>query len=181
VYIENMIYVIGVDHLKEQIPNAMNESEKVERLRTFVRKTCGEKNIQLIAEEWCEDARPRSLTRRTHTEAVASELGIKYSPCDPGIAERKAMGFKARDQIALEIGVPFPLTEDTLEERANAAKINAAARKYDEIREEYWLREIFKNGDASTPILLVCGYGHVDDFIKLAKNKGYEAEKIVIH
>ncbi len=175
-----MIYVIGVDHFKEQMPHAMNDMGRVSHLQTFVRRFCREKDIQLIAEEWCEDARIKLSIKNTYPEALASELKIKHCPCDPGLAAREAMGFKDRGQIALEIGVPFPYTEDTPEERANAEKINVAARKFDEQREEYWLEEIIKNNGTDKNTLLVCGYGHADNFVAIAKKKGYEAVRVPI-
>jgi hypothetical protein len=44
-----MIYVLGVDHKREQWPHDINVKEKVVRLKETIRKICKEKDIQLIA------------------------------------------------------------------------------------------------------------------------------------
>jgi hypothetical protein len=50
----------------------------------------------------------------------------------------------------------------------------------DDRRERYWLEKIIEHGGAKNNTLLVCGFGHPDSFVALAKNNGYEAEKIVV-
>jgi hypothetical protein len=174
-----MIYVIGVGHYDEQFPHSHNVREKVERLQEFVPRFCKEKGIQLIAEEWCDDARRYQSIKTTYSEDIASDLGIEYLPCDPNIAERAKLQMKSREQIAQDLGIVFafiqPGSKD--EQRVNETD---AAKEADAKRERYWLERILARDGANKNTLLVCGHEHADSLVALAKSKGYEVARTPI-
>jgi hypothetical protein len=172
-----MFYVIGVDHKREQYPHSMNDKEKVERLQKTMRQLCQSKKIQLIAEEWCDDARSYWSVNRTYSEDIAIELAIEHLSCDPGQAERDKLQMRSREQIAQDLGINFVFIQENSDEEH---RVNEAAKKIDEKRERYWLEKIIGRVGTNKNTLLVCGFGHSDSFIALAKSNGYEAEKIII-
>jgi hypothetical protein len=158
-----MIYVLGVDHKREQWPHDINVKEKVVRLKETIRKICKEKDIQLIAEELSADARNYQGIATTYAEEIATELGIKRIDCDPGQSERDRIGVKSRYQISQELGIQFPMEENAeLEKKINDTP---EAKKSDTKREEYWLEQIKTNDGISGNTLLVCGYEHPVSFI----------------
>jgi hypothetical protein len=177
-----MIYIIRTDHYLEQFPHGDNIPDRVEKLKQLVEKVCKEKSIKLITEEWCNDARESSSTGRTYTEDLAKELGIEYIFIDPERSDRFALGIKIRSDIAKAHNIPYPNSLNTPEENARLeALINETddAKESDRKREEYWLNKIIGHSGIALSTLLICGYGHVDSFFSLLKDKGYQAEKIV--
>ena len=174
-----MIYVIGANHYAEQFPHDLNETDKVERFQNFVQKVCGEKNIQLIAEEWRDEVRELSKTRKTYIEVLAPTLGVDYFACDLNMAERKLNGIKSRPEIAQDLGFTFVLIQPGSREEA-LVNDTPAAKDGDAKREKVWLERIIARVGTTKNILLVCGYEHADSFVTFAKNNGHEAERLMV-
>ena len=174
-----MIYVIGVDHNREQFPHDMNMQERVENFKNLVRKLCNENNIRVLAEEWCDDARSSSITGTTYSEVIAAELKIDYLPCDPNRVERAGLKIKGRDQIAQELGMSIQTIQENSEEERRINETEAA-KEGDKRRERYWLARIIDHCGTEGNIVLICGFGHADDFVGLAESRGYEAMRVLI-
>lgn len=172
-----MIFVVGVHHKEVQYPNSGNERDKVERFCNFVRNFCREKNIQLIAEEWKDEVRDNSSTRRTYVEDIASELGIEYLPCEPSRPESERLGIKGRIRIAEELGTSAYLIMPGSEEER---RVNELSVDDDKKREEYWLGQIANHGGTTKATLFVCGFEHPRTFIPLLKDRGHEAQRVTI-
>jgi hypothetical protein len=171
-----MIYVIGVDHKREQRPNSLNDDQRVMHLQNSIRQLIRNDNIVLIAEEWSEEAK-RAWSVNTYAEDIAAEFGIEYLPCDPDSSERARLKMKSREQEAKDQGLNiFQIQENSDKER----KVNEAdaIREADAKREQYWLTTIVRKYPASGNVLLICGYGHADGFVKLAKQNDYEAIRL---
>lgn len=172
-----MIYVLGLNHYVEQFRHVGNDPQAVARLQNFVRSFCTEKSIQLIAEEWSDDATTYQKVDSTYCEDVATDLRIAYLPCDPNWAERARLGIKSRQEIAEELGiesatVPLHPKDEEL--------VNAAARGEDIKREQHWLEKLTERSVANEHTLLLCGYQHVERFVALAEREGYQATRIAV-
>ena len=75
-----MIYVLGVTHHVEQYRHIGNDAAAVERLQKYVRAFCIEKSVQLLAEEWSDDAMEYCRVDSTYSEDIAADLGIETFP-----------------------------------------------------------------------------------------------------
>ena len=116
-----MIYVLGVEHFTVQLPHSDNDSKKVAKFLKQVRNICRDRKIKLIAEESSEDSLSYQNISATHVGSIVSKLKTRYALCDPGLAERNRLGIKQRDQIALELSIPFPPLTPAQEDRINKA------------------------------------------------------------
>ena len=168
-----MIYILGVDHFKVQLPHQNNDKEKVTQFLEQVKNVCREKKVGLIAEEVSEDALVYQGIDGTHVAKIVPGLGIEYLLCDPGQADRCKLGIKSREQIALELSIPFPPATTAQEDR-----INQIAAEFDRWREKYWLDQIKSRNGANKVVLLICGFQHVDFFSEIARKGGYVVIKI---
>ncbi len=168
-----MIYILGVDHFKVQLPNENNDNEKVFQFLQQVKNICREKKIELIAEESSEDGLLSHQIDFTHAGTIAPELKVEYFLCDPGLAERNRIGVKQRDKIAEELSIPFPPTTPEQENR-----INEVAAESDRKREKYWLYQIKLRGGVNKEVLLICGFEHADYFNEIAKKENCAVQKI---
>jgi len=172
-----MIYVLGLNHHLEQFRHVGNDPKAVARLQNYVRVFCTEKSIQLIAEEWSDDATKYWEVESTYCEDVATDLGIAYLPCDPNLTERARLGIRSRQEIAEELGIEFAMVHFYPEDEE---LVNAAAGGEDIKRERHWLEKLIEPAVASERILLLCGYEHVERFITLAQREGYQATRIAV-
>ena len=172
VVIELMIYILGVDHFEVQLPHLKNDSRKVSQFLGQVRNICREKKIALIAEEISEDGLLSHQIDFTNVGTIVSELGLEYLFCDPGQSERNRLGIKQREDIALELSIRFPYTQ------AQEDKINEVAAESDRKREKYWLDRIKSRGGANKEVLLICGFGHANYCVEMARKEGFVAQKI---
>lgn len=169
-----MINVLGVDHFEVQLPHQNNNNRKIESYLTKVKSLYQERKIQLIAEESSEDALLYWKIEATHVGKMVIELGIPYLLCDPGFVERNNLGIKQRETIAHELSFSVPITHGSPEEK----RINEIVKDSDQKREKYWLDQIRLNSKADEEILLICGFEHIDSFIKLAKKEGFPVQKV---
>jgi len=172
-----MIYVLGVTHHVEQYKHIGNDAAAVQSLQKYVRAFCIEKSVQLLAEEWSDDAVEYWGVDSTYSEDIAADLGIEYLPCDANIAAREKLGIKSREAIAQDLGIEFSAIQPNSEE---AVEVNAAASEGDRKREQFWLKRIIEHGLANKTTILVCGYRHVDRFIEHVEDGGYRATRITI-
>ena len=172
-----MIYVLGLNHHVEQFRHVGNDPQAIARLQNFVRAFSTENSIQLIAEEWSNDATKYQKVETIYCEDVATDLGIAYLPCDPNWAERATLGIKSRQKIAEELGIEFATVHLLPEDEE---LVNAAAEGEDVKRERHWLGKLIERAVANEPTLLLCGYQHVERFVALAEREGYQATRIAI-
>lgn len=168
-----MIYVLGVEHFAVQLPHKDNDAEKIAQFLKRVRNICEKRGIDMIAEESSKDALSYQNIESTHVGKIVSQLKVEYVLCDPGFAERDKIGVKQREEIAKELAIPFP---PTTSEQEN--KINEVAAESDRKREKYWLDQIKFLDGINKNVLLICGFGHVDHFIKIAKGENCVVQKI---
>ena len=175
---EALVYLIGVNHavqFKSAIAQMFSESERVrqkrEAFRTHVAEMIDKFDIEILAEEFSQEAKRQSDEREAEAfrERVTAELGTAPEPlnyetvleqfskakgiehrfCDPDSSERKALGIEVDPRKETE----------------------ADWRK----REQVWLSRI---GDCKhSRVLFVCGDNHYDAFAQLLESDGFNVRR----
>jgi hypothetical protein len=168
-----MIYILGVNHCG-QFSHEKNDSEKISQYIKQVKDICREKKITLIAEEMSEDSLLYNQIDSTYVGEIISELGVKYLLCDPGCTERAKLGLKQRYDVANELKLSIPLSEEDEDEVNKDVAVVESDRK----REKYWLEQIKSKNGADKEVLLICGYEHSDSFADMAQKEGFNSKKI---
>jgi hypothetical protein len=162
-----MIFIIGIKHDLHQT-GPFGDKQPLADFEELLGKVTKEEKIQLIAEEFSQDAARFWNIEKTPTQTFAEKLGVDYIHVDPGIKERKTLGIKSREETASELGIDiFNLAPGDLD------KINANSKSYDHLREEEWLRRLTPH--AGRQVVFVCGFEHTQSFFNLLIAKGYKA------
>ncbi|MFA5894195.1 MAG: hypothetical protein WC851_00290 [Candidatus Shapirobacteria bacterium] len=110
-----MIYVIGVGHtIQHDSLHFFGEThEYIAKLRQLVH----DNNIQLIAEEYSNEAARMDQVTDSVTKIVADELGVPHRYCDPDSAERRSIGCHSSDDDHLRLGNWFDKIYDKAREQ----------------------------------------------------------------
>ena len=163
------IYLIGIDHSKNQFTNGTEAHILEANLKDIIDTY----NITVVAEE-----------NSTMVEAVrnymsvghdfAKKSGRMYVFLDPDLDERKKLGIKGREQIAKELGIPFPTSTNPPIE----ALINKQMRPYDKMREAEWLKRM--EPYLTESICVICGHEHLSTFSELLTLRGIDTEVLKI-
>lgn len=152
-----MIFLIGTNHELQHNakPFRIDEDKALkarEEFKEYISNLCGNKNLELIAEELCEE-----LLELKNTTSILKDISIQnhlnHIFCDPNLKERA------------EIGLPSHGTEDSPDEEK---------LKYHKIREAFWLEKL--NDILDKTILFVCGAEHVSTFKNLLESKDLEVK-----
>lgn len=177
---KKMIHIIGVDHLvqyKGPVPEYIRDE-----FRSFIVRICGEKNIDVIAEEFSEEALLEVYQAGSETALEAARsLGIAHRYCDPGSKELAELGIPYFGELIEEAKKKYNAPPSYLLDRGLREKITAyaaeRARSYWPIREEFWYNRL---GDLlEMNILFICGHEHVDRFKSFLLDRGHGCEIII--
>ena len=149
------VILFGTSH-KYQYPGNPSESE----FQTAVAESSCREPIRAIAEEM--NAEGLAQKRVTHSigEQVARSLSILHRYCDPGYAQRQALGIRFEQLIRVD-GFSWNWTE---------GKITQAVETSHSIREQFWQQQLIDLD--SWPVLFICGAHHVERFSKLLRKSG---------
>ncbi|MFA4930941.1 MAG: hypothetical protein WC570_03710 [Patescibacteria group bacterium] len=158
-----IIYLLGIHHLVQ-----WNNTLKItEEFIDFLTTKIGSLHVDLIAEEFSEEAKSRNNINQTTTEKVAEVLNIKHLLCDPSIVEREAIGYLTSQELREKFGSKssFEGTDEFIKRKKFEKEFMWP------IREKYWLDKIknksFKN------IIFVCGCEHLESFKFMLEQNNY--------
>jgi hypothetical protein len=147
----NMIYLVGVEHLKTQwIDEYGTNTGFVSLFINSLKEDVKELKVEIIAEELSEDVLARYNVSKLSSSAyqIAREYKIEHIFCDPTLSERE------------DLSIPAP--PYTSEEN----------RKTDfQKRERFWLNKIIYLEDK--PVVFICGRNHVESFGHLLEGNGF--------
>jgi len=89
-----MVFIIGVDHRIQWIPRKCGQgwAEKIEEFMRYIAQQCQEQQVDLIAEEFNEEAVKLSNAEDSTARRVAGELSHSHLFCDPDSKEREELG-----------------------------------------------------------------------------------------
>jgi hypothetical protein len=170
-----MIYLIGVDHLIQYngpVPEPMRNE-----FRSYIIEICQMHGIQVIAEEFSNEALQKvyHATRETAGEA-AEILKIRHRYCDPEEKELAEMGIPCYFDVMQEVKNKYTISsmfivDDKLRKKVKKETADII-RSYWSIREEYWYKRI--SDIIGLPILFICGHEHVIRFRSLLIAKGHQ-------
>jgi hypothetical protein len=163
---EPLLYLIGGNHavqFKSVLTQMFGESERVwkkrEAFKAHVAEMIDKLDIEILAEEFSEEAKRQSDVREKFGESALQQFswdtvleqfhktkGIEHRFCDPDSEEREALGIEEPDS-----------------ERGRAQ------------REQVWLSRI---ADCQhRRVLFVCGDTHYDSFAQLLATNGFNVRR----
>ena len=154
-----MIYLLGLRHSMQTEWDSPEPhlAAKFERLKAFLSETVRSTAVEAIAEETNQEfencSGKKSLSRLV---AEASSPPLRYVPCEPNSAERKALGIPTAQEI-----VDRCRTSGCVDDRLEQCR-DSELLKYFPAREKCWLERIRQVSVG--PILLVCGPDHIRTF-----------------
>lgn len=141
-----MLYLIPVNHGVQYYGGYGNDEDEQARFKKFLIGFVNKNEIDLIAEEFNEDAVEAWNADGATCEDVADECDVEHRFCDPGLEERKELRVAADD-----------MDGDGWD-----------------VREKYWFSQIKDELYDNETIVFVCGADHVDSFTQLLSDEGYE-------
>jgi len=150
--LRNMIYLVGVDHLKTQWideyeSNAHFVSLFINSLRQAVKKF----KVEIIAEELNEDELAGYNVSKSSSSGylIARECEIEHIFCDPNLRERE------------DLSIPAPPCTSEQNRKSDFQK-----------RERFWLNKIIHLKDKAA--VFICGRNHVESFRQLLEGNGFK-------
>lgn len=156
------IYLVGVNHAVQWNRSSPATVDYMQYLETQIKNL----NIDLVAEEFSEEAVKRNKVKRTTSDEVSKKLLRKNSfLCDPDEKTREKIGYPTKAQLRQKFGVKSAI-EGTKENKARKEH----ERTFWFVKERYWLDRI-KN--FSQKMIFVCGSEHIKSFSSLLKQQGY--------
>jgi hypothetical protein len=160
-----LFYLMGVNHIAQSKKPGEALTPDQLSFRNNLRALIQKVGPVLVAEEDSEWA----LSERNE-ESIAKEIAkgkAEHRFCDPNNDQRKAMGYKTRRDLKLEIFKSSwdNLSDEEMDARGGAIELS----KYFPLRERFWLKciESFKDKD----VIFVCGEAHVDRFKDLLESE----------
>jgi hypothetical protein len=168
-----MVYVIGVDHLV-QYDGPVPESIRIE-FRSYIIEECREYSIDIIAEEFSEEALRDIYHATAETALEASRiLGIEHRYCDPEEKELMALGIpyfgELLDKAKSELNAPLSYLMDGEIRKKVEEYAAAMAKTYWRKREEFWYERLRDVCDMN--VLFICGHEHGERFISVLDAHG---------
>jgi len=162
-----MFYLIGVAHRVQtaENPGALNDGQA--HLAGIIRDCIEQFAPRVIAEEHSREALGAYYSI---AQQIAEEHKLEHRFCDPESDWRKAVGYKGRDQLEMEIfthswDVP---PNDIICGRAGAIEMMI----YFPMREGRWL-ECLTDTSAEN-VVFICGQAHIESFSELLRSKGID-------
>jgi hypothetical protein len=173
-----MFYLIGVAHRVQTFENPGAQNEGHAMLAGTIRDCIEQFAPRVIAEEHSREALG---ARHSIAQQLAEEHKLEHRFCDPESDWRKAVGYKGRDQLEMEIfthswDVP---PNDIICGRAGAIEMIL----YFPMRERRWL-ECLADMCAEN-VVFICGQAHIGSFSELLRSNGIDvtvvAERIGVN
>jgi hypothetical protein len=158
-----MIYLVGVNH-GVQFVNRHSDGNVINAFENYLRETCREYRIQLIAEEMSMESLKKWKATRYVCTSIADELFIKHIFCDPDSNERKKKGIKLEREVREELGYGQILSNSQVK------RLDEALKTQWPLREQFWLQKILEAKADRT--LFVLGSSHIESFSELLSQKG---------
>jgi len=156
--------LVGVDHTAQW--NKDSSESKI--LKSELTEIVKNHSIDLIAEEFSEEALAGNKVKKTVCQDVAKVFGINHKPCDLDSQERKKQNIPLRNEVKSRLNIKGLVLANSQEDKL----IEAELRKYDLIREKGWFNKI-KN-EVAQNLVFVCGSSHLKGFRSILINNGYE-------
>ncbi len=158
-----MIYLVGVNH-DVQFVNRHSDRDVINAFEDYLRDTCREYGVQLIAEEMSIESLKKWGATRYVCKSIADELSVKHVFCDPDSGERRIRRIKLEEEIREELGYGHILTDFQVN------KLDEVLKTQWPLREQFWLDKILNaKGDCT---LFVLGRSHIESFSELLRQKG---------
>jgi hypothetical protein len=175
-----MIHIVGIDHMVQYngpVPEYIRDD-----FRSFIVRVCRENQIDVIAEEFSEEALREVYQAGSETALEAAQLlGIAHRYCDPGSKELAELGIPYFADLIEEAKRKYNAPASYMMDREFREKITAyaayRARSYWPIREKYWCDRL---GDLlKLNILFICGHEHAERFKSFLLDRGHQCEIII--
>lgn len=165
-----MIYLLGVDHKIQHDGPLGPKPERTEAFVDAVTEMIKNLSIEVVVEEYNEDAKREDQITLSVLEKVARAMGVKHVFCEPSLEERKANGILKEGQIIKKHGF------DELRGLTNEQKaiVEKEVREQFAKREALWYSAIEE--DIGPNMLCVIGASHVPTFGSLLRKRGQESE-----
>lgn len=144
-----MVYILGVSHDIQYDRSLLLTKNFTQFLVEHVELL----GIEVLGEEWNENAVNTSDNPETIVKQISADKGIQYIAFDPNIVERKELKVPNRDEIRVSLGWPPVLSREQFE------KLKREERKYNPVREEFWYHKI--KPYVTKNMLLICGADHI--------------------
>src|SRR3989344_6953486 len=150
-----MIYLIGINHAMQY----KNDKQHPEFLE-FVKKTVREHNIEIIAEEWNQDADKLNGIEKSSLAELADKLQLPLLQTEAPVAIQEKVGIISINKIIslAKRGVHKLKSIEDLHRREEIK--NQLKRKNTGPRENYWLSKLIPHSKKS--VLFVCGNDHIN-------------------
>jgi len=162
--IKRQIILLGINHVAQWNRN----SPKSKALRKKLLEIAKTHGIDFIAEEFSKEALSLNRVKKTICREITELLKINYKLCDLDSKERKKYRIPLRNEVKAQLGIKGLVLADSEEDKL----IETELRKYDPIRESYWLEKIRKEDFQN--LVFVCGSSHLQGFKSILVNNGYE-------
>lgn len=149
--LRNMIYLVGVEHLKTQwIDEYESNAHFVDLFINSLRQDVKKFKVAIIAEELNEDELAGYNVSKSSSSAyqIARECEIGHIFCDPNLKERE------------DLSIPAPPYTSEQNRKSDFQK-----------REHFWLKKIIHLKDK--PDVFICGRNHVESFRRLLEGNGF--------
>lgn len=161
-----MIYLLGVDHRIQHDGPLGPRPEHTEAFINAVTKMIDELDIEILMEEYNEDAKRWDQVTQSVIEKIAYAKELEHIFCEPSLEERKANGILTETQIFKKLGFDN-LTDLNVEQKA---LVDEEQIKHYAVREVLWYDTI--KDDIESNMLCVIGASHISTFGNLLKKKG---------
>jgi len=173
-----MLYLIGVNHgIQRPFRYELDEFEYYsdEEKKIFFgyieNQVAKLNNISFIAEEFSEDAKKHKLPKFsinfTLLENLTKNIELEHIFIDPSIEERKIIGIPSREEIKITLDIRGVVYKDSAEDN----QIKEEQRKYDPIRENFWVYKIKPKLNNNENGLVIIGSDHIKTFPILLESK----------
>ncbi|MAZ67631.1 hypothetical protein CL652_02580 [bacterium] len=162
-----MIYLIGVDHYLQHDGNESAKPELRSAFKNFLKNEITALGVDVIAEEFNEDAIRWSMASHSTLGRLAEELRITHLYCEPTIQERKELEIPSYGQIKKTLGLSptIPIEEEI-------RMVSEKQKEYFAPRENFWLNKL--TPFLSDTVLFVLGSKHMDSFSSLLEQKAID-------
>ena len=160
-----VLYLVGTYHSNQ--PLGCTEGMYLE-FKEYLPNLCDIESIDLLAEEFSEEALGLWKATTTVAQQLATERQITHIFCDPNTDQRRELGIPNDEELKSKLGYGSILNLSQLKQ------ISIEELSFWSIREEYWLNRVLEI--TANKCLFVLGSGHVDSFSMLLTNRGFSIE-----
>jgi hypothetical protein len=155
-----MIYILGLNH-RLQIKPKLKETKE---LLTFIADKIDALKIDLIAEEFSEEALQRHGIKSTTVQRFCRRNKMSHIFIDPGPEERTRLGIISRGTVLKE-----SYNRQEYFKPKDYSRFVEEVKETFKPREKYWFEKIKPN--LKKDILVICGWDHMISFSKLLEER----------